>query len=105
MTDAKSQNKVEAPSQVEEPAGAVQAANEAAEKATAEHIEALEKLGEVARANHVEDTLVTAGAETFAEEAKKMAEGELKTDDDGFVLGVDGKTRVSNENPDPRCVR
>jgi hypothetical protein len=34
-----------------------------------------------------------------------LSSSKVKTTDDGLVLGIDGKNPVSNENPDPRCIR
>lgn len=79
----------------------VDLANKAAIKDAAERIDAQEK---AAAAYTVSDSPIVAGAQAFADAAKKAAESP-KFNENGDLIGVDGKSAVSNENPDPAAVR
>jgi hypothetical protein len=84
----------------------VEKANKAAAEASDERIKVLEEVGKVYLDSGIaDDTPITAGADTLREEAAKVVEDGVKTDDEDRVIGVDGINPVSNENPDPRAVR
>lgn len=52
----------------------------------------------------VDDTPEDSEADRVAKAAAEIGD-DIKTDDSGRIIGVDGENPVSNVNPDPRTVR